>query len=235
MTGAVERYLRLKQEIADLARATGRAPDTVQLVAASKTQQAETLGSLIQAGLTDFGENTVQEALPKIERLRPMGPTWHFIGHLQSNKAKHIPGHFGWIHSLDSPSLALRLERIAAERDTILSALIEVNITGDPRKHGIVPDALEPLLESLLRDGLPHIHLRGLMTVGPYPANAADTRACFRALRQLRDTAESRFGLHEFDQLSMGMSEDYAHAIAEGATMVRIGSAIFGARTYAEA
>ena len=232
MAGAVERYLQRKQEIADLARAAGRAPDSVRLIAASKTHPPETLQPLIKAGLTDLGENTVQEALPKIERLRAEALTWHFIGHLQSNKAKNIPGHFAWLHSLDSLALATRLEKFAAERNTTLNALIEVNVANDPRKHGIAPDDLEPLLESLLRVELRHITLRGLMTIGPYPANTAEKRKHFGKLRRLHDAAQERLNLPTFDQLSMGMSDDYREAIAEGATMVRIGTAIFGDRDY---
>ena len=229
---AVERYLRLKQEIADLARAAGRAPDSVRLIAASKTHPPGTLEPLIRAGLAEFGENTVQEALPKIDQLRAHSLTWHFIGHLQSNKAKNISGNFAWLHSLDSLALATRLERLAAERGARIDALIEVNIGGDPRKHGIAPPALSPLLESLLAAELRHVILRGLMTIGPYPATATESRKHFAELRQLRDTAQSGYALPDFNQLSMGMSEDYAHAIAEGATMIRIGTGLFGERDY---
>ena len=232
MAGAVERYLQLKQEIADLARVAGRAPDSVRLIAASKTHPPETLQPLIKAGLTDLGENTVQEALPKIEHLRADALTWHFIGHLQSNKAKNIPGQFAWLHSLDSLALATRLEKFAAERNAMLNALIEVNVANDPRKHGIAPDDLEPLVESLLRVELRHVALRGLMTIGPYPASTAEKRKHFGELRRLRDAVRQRLNLPTFDQLSMGMSDDYAEAIAEGATMVRVGTAIFGERNY---
>lgn len=233
MTGAVpERYQRLKYEIANLARAAGRTPDAVRLIAASKTHPPETLEPLIHVGLADFGENTAQEALPKIERLRAHELTWHFIGHLQSNKAKNVPGNFAWLHSLDSLSLATRLEKFAAEHSTTLHALIEVNVTRDPRKHGVAPDQLDALLESLLRAELQHVTLRGLMTIGPYPASATEKRKCFSELRLLCAAARTQLNLPQFDQLSMGMTEDYAEAIAEGATMVRIGTGIFGERNY---
>lgn len=236
MTGAVvERYLRLKQEIADLARAAGRAPDSVRLIAASKTHPPETIQSLIEAGLTDVGENTAQEALPKIEHLRAHPLTWHFIGHLQSNKAKNIPGKFTWLHSLDSLALAGRLEKFAAGRDANLNVLIEVNIARDARKHGVAPDDLDPLLELLLRADLHHVTLRGLMTIGPHPAATAERHKHFCTLRRLCDTARSRLNLPLFDQLSMGMTGDYQQAVAEGATMVRIGTAIFGERDYGAA
>jgi len=229
---AVERYLRLKQEIADLARAAGRAPDSVRLIAASKTHSPEALEPLIQAGLTDFGENTAQEALPKIDQLRARHLTWHFIGHLQSNKAKNIPGNFAWLHSLDSLALATRLERLAAESNTPLKALIEINVTHDPRKHGVAPDELDRLLDSLLRAELRHVAMRGLMTIGPHAAASEEKRKCFSELRLLGETARRKHDLPNFDQLSMGMTDDYAEAIAEGATMVRIGTGIFGTRTY---
>ncbi len=229
---AVERYLRLKQEIADLARAAGRAPDSVRLIAASKTHPAETLEPLIQAGLTDFGENTVQEALPKIDKLRARNIAWHFIGHLQSNKAKNIPGNFAWLHSLDSLARATRLERLATDSNTPLNTLIEINVTHDPRKHGVAPDELDRLLDALLCAELRHVALRGLMTIGPHAATSEEKRKCFSELRQLCETARRKHDLPNFDQLSMGMTEDYAEAIAEGATMVRIGTGIFGTRTY---
>lgn len=233
MTGAVvERYQRLKQQIADLARAAGRAPDSVRFIAASKTHGPDRLEPLLRVGLTDLAENTTQEALSKIEHLRLFDPTWHFIGHLQSNKAKWIPGRFHWLHSLDSATLAGRLERLAGERNTDINALIEVNVTGDPKKHGVTADQLDALLESLLGAELRHVKLRGLMAIGPYPATAAQQRQCFARLRALRETARAKWNLPQFDELSMGMSDDYPAAIAEGATMIRIGTALFGTRDY---
>lgn len=229
----VERYLRLKHEIANLARAAGRAPDSVRLIAASKTHLPETLEPLIRAGLTDFGENTVQEALPKIDKLRARNLTWHFIGHLQSNKAKNIPGNFAWLHSLDSLQLASRLDRLAAEHNAHLNALIEVNIASDARKHGVAPQNIDVLVESIQRAELRYITLRGLMTIGPYPATKDEKRKHFATLRRLCDVVRARLKLTTFDQLSMGMTEDYPEAIAEGASMIRVGTAIFGERNYA--
>lgn len=221
-----------RKRVADLARAAGRAPDSIRLVAVSKNQFGEYLAAAIAAGQIDFGESTVQEALPKIDRLGDPRLVWHFIGHLQSNKAKFIPGAFQWLHSLDSLALATRLERFAADHAVTLNALIEVNVSRDARKHGVFPEALDRLIEALLEANLSRLALRGLMTIGPAGANRDAIRACFAELRALRDRYREGFGLPLFTELSMGMSADYAEAIAEGATLIRLGTAIFGERVY---
>jgi pyridoxal phosphate enzyme (YggS family) len=232
--GIGARLRELRQHIEDIARQAGRDPAGIRLVAVSKTHPAETIEAAVAAGQTDFGENTVQEALPKIERLAPGPLRWHFIGHLQSNKARFIPGNFAWLHSLDSLALARRLARLTAERHTPLDTLIEVNITRDPRKHGVAPEDLPALLDHLQQLGAPTLRLRGLMAIGPYPASERDSRAAFAALRRLRDDCQRRTGWGDFTELSMGMSGDFAEAVLEGATMLRIGSAIFGERSYAK-
>jgi len=221
---------RVREEIAAAARAAGRRPDDVRLIAVSKTHPPEAVAATIAAGQQDFGENTVQEALTKIPIYN--SATWHMIGHLQSNKARFVPGHFAWVHSVDSLKLAQRLSRMAQEKNAVLDALFEVNVTRDPAKHGLAPEELAPLLDALLKEGHPGLRLRGLMTIGPYPASEADSRACFARLRELRDECRKRFGLNDFTELSMGMSGDYIAAIKEGSTMVRIGTAIFGERDY---
>lgn len=221
---------RVRGEIADAARRAGREPREVRLIAVSKTQPPEAVAAAIAAGQTDFGESTTQEGLTKI----PLYPsvTWHMIGHLQSNKARFVPGNFTWVHSVDSLRLAQRLSRLAREQGVVLDTLFEVNIARDPAKHGLPPEELVPLLDALLKEGHPGLRLRGLMTLGPYPATEADSRACFARLREWREDCRERFGLKDFSELSMGMSGDYAAAIMEGATMVRIGTAIFGEREY---
>ncbi|BAU48460.1 alanine racemase [Sulfurifustis variabilis] len=229
------RLAALRDRIAELARAAGRDPRDVRLIAVSKTHPAESVRDALDAGQRDFGESTVQEALPKIDALSGTGAQWHFIGHLQSNKAKFILPRFAWVHSLDSAKIAVRLSHVAHEWSTPLNALIEVNVTRDPAKHGVLPEALPGLLEQLRREDLPGIVLRGLMTIGPHQASEPEIRCCFAGLRQLRDENRARFGLPLFTELSMGMSGDYAYAIAEGATMVRLGTAIFGERSYARA
>lgn len=225
----------LRARIAELARASGRAANAVRLIAVSKTHPVDSLRAAFAAGQRDFGESTVQEALPKIAALAPHDIEWHFVGHLQTNKAKFVPGRFAWLHSLDSAKLAARLARAAQDNAARVNVLIEVNVTGDPAKHGVAPADLAPLLEAVLREAPTGILLRGLMTIGPYPSNEDETRRCFARLRELRDEQRAQFGLPDFTELSMGMSDDYAAAIAEGATMVRLGTAIFGTRTYSRA
>jgi len=233
MKDQVEKNLiDIRNAIADAARACGRSPDEVRLIAVSKTHPPETIASAIAAGQRDFGESTVQEALTKISHFRDRGLAWHFIGHLQSNKARFIPGNFAWLHSLDSLSLARKLSRLAQEQSANINILIEVNVFRDAKKHGVDPDALPGLVEQLVGENLPALDPRGLMTIGPHPATEKEVRGCFARLRELRDDCRRRFDLPRFTELSMGMSGDYVEAIKEGSTMVRIGSAIFGERDY---
>ncbi len=221
----------VREAIAAAARSAGRRSEEVRLVAVSKRQPAELIAAAVAAGQRDFGESTAQEALPKIERFRADGLCWHFIGHLQSNKARFIPGHFAWLHSLDSLALALRLSRQQAPHEQALETLIEVNIARTSFRYGATAEALAPLVEQLLEAAVPGIRLRGLMAIAPHPATEAELRAAFATVRTLRDECRQQFGLPDFTELSMGMSEDFVPAIREGATMVRVGTAIFGARS----
>ncbi|MBI5613075.1 MAG: YggS family pyridoxal phosphate-dependent enzyme [Gammaproteobacteria bacterium] len=223
---------RVRETIAAAAIRAGRDPTAVKLIAVSKTHPVSMLETAIAVGQTVFGENTAQEALPKIDALRDRGLEWHFIGHLQSNKAKFVPGNFRWLHSLASHKLAARLSQAAQTHRSRLQTLIEVNITRDPKKHGVSPEEVFALVEQIAAAELAGISVRGLMAIGPYPADEHQTRTAFAALRELRDACQSRFGLADFTELSMGMSNDFVPAILEGATMVRVGSAIFGDRVY---
>jgi PLP dependent protein len=227
-----ENLQRLRTAIARAAERAGRRAGEVQLIAVSKTQPLEAVAAAIAAGQRLFGENAVQEALLKIQAFPELGLEWHFIGHLQSNKAKSVPGSFSWLHSLDSLKLASRLSRLAQDKQATVKALIEVNMTRDPGKHGIAPEQLAPLLDQLLAEDLHGIRLRGLMTLGPHPATSDELRATFAGLRQLRDDCAQRFALPDFTELSMGMSGDFVEAILEGSTFVRLGTAVFGHRTY---
>ncbi len=223
---------RIRQSIVDAAKLAGRNPDEIRLIAISKTHSHEAVAAAISAGQKDFGESTTQEALPKISHLANPSITWHFVGHLQTNKAKFIPGNFSWLHSLDNLSLARKLSRLAQEQSVKINILIEVNVTRDSKKHGVAPETLIDFIEQLKNENLPALALRGLMTIGPHDAPEKEIRACFASLRRLRDDCQQRFGLKDFTELSMGMSGDYLEAIKEGATMVRVGTAIFGERDY---
>ena len=225
---------RIRETIASAARSVGRAPSDISLVAVTKGHPVSSLELALDTGQRVFGENTVQESIEKISHFAGRGVEWHFIGHLQSNKAKFLPGNFSWLHSLDSVNLARRLSRLASEKNAIVDALIEVNITNDPAKHGVNPSKVLPMLDQLLNDKLAAVRLRGLMTVGPHPATERDIRSNFATLRRLREECAGRFALRDFSELSMGMSSDYVPAIKEGATLLRIGTAIFRERDYSK-
>lgn len=221
---------RLHHTLADSARRAGRRPEEVKLIAVCKNQPAAAVAAAVAAGQRLFGENTVQEALTKIPLFEGQGLEWHFIGHLQSNKARFVPGNFSWLHSLDSLKLAQRLARQAQEQHAMLNALIEVNISRDPAKHGVDPTDVAALIERLLTASLSGLQLRGLMAIGPHPATERMRRASFAALRQLRDDCARQFELPALTELSMGMSDDFVEAILEGSTMIRVGTALFGER-----
>ena len=174
----------------------------------------------------------IQEALPKIASLADAKIAWHFIGHLQTNKTKHIPGNFQWLHSIDNLKTAQRVARVAVERKTTVNAFIEVNVTGDKNKHGVGTNELPTLMEQLLASDLQGMALCGLMALGPYPANESEIRAAFAKVRELRDQTSKQFSLTNFTELSIGMSGDYIEAVKEGATQLRIGTSIFGERDY---
>ena len=224
----------VKQTIRDSALRAGRNPDDIRLIAVSKTVPPQAVEAAIAAGQTEFGENTVQDALTKIPIFQDRGLTWHFIGYLQTNKVKFIPARFAWLHSLDRLPLALKLSASADRHGVEINCLVQVNVTGDPNKHGIAQDSVYELIERILEAELKGIRLRGLMTLGPYRADDSALRACFARLRALRDECSARFKLNDFTELSMGMTDDFSIAISEGATMIRIGTAIFGPRPFRE-
>ena len=224
----------VRQSIAEVARACTGSSNAIRLIAVSKGHQASAIAAAIAAGQKDFGESTTQDALPKISQLANSSIDWHFIGHLQTNKAKFIPGNFSWLHSLDNLDLARKLSRRVRELSANINILIEVNVTRDPKKHGIAPGALPDFIEKLLKESLPALSLRGLMTIGPHAAPEKEIRGCFAKLRELRDECRKCYALPGFTELSMGMSGDYVEAIKEGATMLRVGTAIFGERRYSK-
>lgn len=223
------RLAEVQQRIADAARRSGRVPEAVRLIAASKRQPAEAVRQLAELGVKDFAESQMQEAMEKIPQIQPAVVQWHFIGHLQSNKTRHVPDYFDWVHSVDSLKLARRISSAADDSGRCVNLLLQVNVANDPDKHGVPPDKLPQLVEAILGEDLKNISLRGLMTIGFREAGETGTRAGFATLRKLLDEVRLRFG-DTFTELSMGMSGDYIAAIEEGATMVRVGSALFGAR-----
>lgn len=218
----------VRVRVADAAQRAGRAPADVKLIAVSKTQSPAAVRAAIAAGQLRFGENTLQDALTKLPHCQAPDLEWHFIGHLQSNKAKSVALHFHWLHSLASAALARKLS--TALETKILSVLIEVNIARDPRKHGVMPEALPTLIEEMLAANLSGLSLRGLMAIGPQDADETALRRSFAQVRTLATECRRRFGLRDFTELSMGMSGDFVPAILEGATCVRIGTALFGPR-----
>lgn len=216
----------VRSSIDRAARAAGRDPATVTLVAVTKAKAAESVRLAATAGVTDFGENYLQEALGKLRELEDLPVRWHFIGSLQSNKTRAVAEHFDWVHSIDRWSIARRLSEQRPFHTPPLNACIQVALVPEPTKQGVDPGALFELAEQMA--GLQRLKLRGLMCIPPPEADRQAQRALFARLRQLRDDLNAR-GL-DLDTLSMGMSADFEAAIAEGATMVRIGTAIFGAR-----
>jgi pyridoxal phosphate enzyme (YggS family) len=222
------RYRNLMDRIASAARGAGREPAEIALVAVSKTVEPAGVREAYAAGVRRFGENRAQELLRKREALADLAIEWHFVGHLQSNKARGVAETARLIHSVDRPELAEKLSLLAPPQ-TPQQVLVQVNTSGEATKSGVEPAGLSALLDGIAR--LPGLRVEGLMTIGPLTDDPERVRAAFRLLRALRDRerAADRPGM-PLHALSMGMSGDYETAIEEGATLVRIGSALFGPR-----
>jgi pyridoxal phosphate enzyme (YggS family) len=218
MTDVEGNCARVLARIQEAALRSGRDPALIRLIAVTKTVPAENIRRAARCGVRHIGENRLQEALPKIEVLRGLGLTWHFIGHLQTNKARKAVEHFDWVQSVDRLELAEKLNQVARKQ---VPVLIEVKLDPEPAKSGIDPDGLANFLEHFAR--FERLRLQGLMAIPPFAEDPEDARPYFQKLRRLAE----RFGLAE---LSMGMSHDFEVAIEEGATMVRIGTALFGQR-----
>lgn len=218
----------VREEIAAAARRSGRSPAAVRLMAVTKTVDDDGIRAALAAGVEIIGENYVQEARQKRAALGE-GGEWHLIGRLQTNKARIAVGLFAMIHSLDRPELAREIDRRAREAGRVMPVLIEVNLTGEESKSGAAPGEVPALVR--LAASLPNLAVRGLMTMPPWFADPEEARPCFRALRELRDRiAAAAIPNVAMGELSMGMTGDYAVAIEEGATIVRIGRGIFGER-----
>ena len=214
----------VRQTIARSAERAGRDPSEVVLVAVTKTFPVERIREALAVGLRILGENRVQEALPKIEEIGPANVDWHLIGHLQTNKVKFIEGRFRMVQSLDGAGLAEALDH---RLQSPLDVLVEVNVAEEPQKTGVLPVDLAALAGAV--NGAQHLRLRGLMTVAPMVPDPEAVRPVFRQLRSLRDETSQRLSV-ALPVLSMGMTGDFAIAIEEGATMLRLGRALFGPR-----
>ncbi|EGB15939.1 alanine racemase domain protein [Pseudodesulfovibrio mercurii] len=222
-----ERAAEVREALAVAAGQAGRAAEDVTLVAVSKLHPASDIRDLAETGQTEFGENYVQEALDKQNELAGLNVNWHFIGGLQSNKAKYVAGKFALVHSVDSSKLAQALHKKAVSLDVVQDILIQVNIAGETQKSGITVESLPELAEAVL--GMEGLRLVGLMTMPPFFDEPERARPVFARLRELRDGLEPRLGV-SLPHLSMGMTGDFVPAVQEGATLVRIGTRIFGAR-----
>jgi len=218
-------FAEVRNQIKLAAEKVGREADEIKLVAVSKTHPAEILREAVEAGANIFGENKIQEAESKIEKIGRGRAEWHLIGHLQSNKARKAVKLFDWIHTLDSVELAERLDRISIEENrSDLNILIQVDLAKEKTKSGVSIEDLPELIDYL--NSREHLKLRGLMIIPPFFEDAEKVRPFFKKLREIRDN------LLPDGELSMGMSHDFEIAVEEGATIVRVGTAIFGERNY---
>ena len=230
-----EKYQHVLDQIETAARKSNRRAGEVRLVVVTKSQPVEVVQAAIEAGARILGENYAEEGVMKIQSLAAQtGVEWHMIGHVQSRKARLVADHFALLHSLDSLKLARRLDRFAAEKERVLSVLLEVNVGGEASKSGWDAgdesgwDRVHPDVAAIV--DLPHLRVLGLMTMPPLEMDPEDSRRYFIRLRDLRDHLASQFPQADWHELSMGTSADYIVAVEEGATLVRVGTAIVGAR-----
>ncbi|MCC7119827.1 MAG: YggS family pyridoxal phosphate-dependent enzyme [Anaerolineales bacterium] len=232
-----ERYEATLEKIASAARRAGRAPESVKLVVVTKTQPLEVLQAALEAGVKILGENYPEEGAMKIQSLRNFSAVeWHMIGHVQSRKANLVAEHFSYLHSLDSLKLANRLNRFCGEAGRTLPVLLEFNVGDEESKSGWLAgaEATWPTLLSVVQEivALPNLQIRGLMTMPPLGEHAETARPYFQKLKRLQEFMKAQFPQLNFDELSMGTSADFVPAVEEGATLVRVGTAIVGPRNY---
>ncbi len=228
-----ENLEHVQENIKKACKKAGRSTDEVTLIAVSKTKPVEMLQEIYDEGIREFGENKVQEMCSKME-VMPSDIRWNMIGHLQTNKVKYIVGKTSLIHSVDSLHLAKEIQKQAVKNDVICDILVEVNIAGEETKFGTSRDEAIALVEEIAK--LDHIRIKGLMTIAPFVDDPEDNREYFKAIKQLSvDIAAKNIDNVSMNVLSMGMTGDYTVAIEEGATMVRVGTGIFGARDYGTA
>lgn len=229
------RIAEVRARIARAAERAGHAPESVRLIGVSKRKSAAQIAAAVRAGLRDVGENYLQEARTKLPEVRTLladsghaCPAWHFIGRLQRNKAGAVAQDFDWVQTVDREALARALDRRALDAQRTLDVLLQVDLSGEASKGGAAPDALPELLARAAQ--WPALRIRGLMAIPAAAPNPEAARPAFARLRELRDALRAKPGGEQLDELSMGMSGDFEVAVEEGATMVRVGTAIFGAR-----
>lgn len=228
----IDQLQTVRNEIAEACKRSGRDPKEVTLIAVSKTKPVSMIEEAIEAGQTVFGENKVQELCSKYEVL-PKNLSWHLIGHLQRNKVKYIADKAALIHSVDSLRLAQTIDQEGKKHNRIIPILIEVNVAGEDTKFGVSVEETLPLIEEI--SVFPNIQVKGLMTIAPFVENPEENRSVFRRLKQLSvDIGDKNMNNVYMDILSMGMTNDYQVAVEEGATMVRVGTGIFGERDYSK-
>ena len=225
-----ENYEKVVENVKNACARSGRNFDDVTIIAVSKTKPLSDVEELLAHGVTEFGENKVQEMVDKYEHVsKPVH--WHLIGHLQTNKVKYIVDKACMIHSVDSVHLAKEIEKEAAKKNLVVEVLLEVNIAHEESKFGINETEVYDLIDAI--KDMPHIHVMGLMTIAPFVENPEDNRIYFRKMYQLSLDIKSKcIDNIDMNVLSMGMTNDYEIAVEEGATMIRVGTAIFGARNY---
>lgn len=225
-----ENYEKVVENVKKACERSGRNFQDVTIIAVSKTKPLSDVEELLAHGITEFGENKVQEMVDKYEHVsKPVN--WHLIGHLQTNKVKYIVDKACLIHSVDSVHLAKEIEKEAEKKDVVVKVLIEVNIAQEESKFGIREDEVYSLIDAI--KDMPHVHVMGLMTIAPFVDNPEENRVYFRKMHQLLLDIKSKcIDNIDINVLSMGMTNDYEIAVEEGATMIRVGTAIFGARNY---
>ena len=225
-----ENIAAVRERMAEAAERAGRDPDGILLVAVTKTHGPDAINEAIDAGVTDIGENKVQEIVAKYDSVKPV--RWHMIGHLQTNKVKYIADKVSLIHSVDSFHLAAEIDKRCAKIGRTMDILIQINPAGEAQKSGIPPEEAEPLIREIL-EKLPNIRVKGLMFVAPEADDPENVRKWFREVKALYDAcAEIEHPRLDFEWLSMGMSHDFPVAIGEGSNLIRVGTALFGARDY---
>jgi pyridoxal phosphate enzyme (YggS family) len=222
-----ENLAEVRERISRAIQKSGREPDSVRLITVSKQISVDRIEEARTAGAVVFGENKIQEAIPKIEQMGADGISWHFIGHLQKNKVKFLDERFDLIHSVDSLELAEKIAKHCQSENRVQRILLQVNVSGEAAKFGMEPNELEKQMAGFSQ--LQGVQVEGLMTIPPFDSDPENSRRHFSRLRELREQCEKQNGL-PLDELSMGMSHDFEVAVEEGATLVRVGTAIFGPR-----